>query len=95
MAKYEFITQETGILCSEEYNESVSKMLENHPVLDEMLHIDREILYFLTKDILSGKLKDWDSREELIECMLDWNYPDLNERIERAVLLLKQNSGMV
>ena len=42
----------------------------------------------------SGKVKDWDSREELAACMLDWDYPDLQPRIDRAVMQLRQNSGM-
>lgn len=94
MAKYEFVCAETGTLYEDEFNESVSRMFENHPVLDELLHIDSYLMYVMASDILSGKIKDWDSREELATCMMDWDYPDLQPRIDRAVMQLRQNSGM-
>jgi hypothetical protein len=90
--KYRFISTETGAPYPKEYNELVNRIFENHPVLDELLHIDKELMYITTADILSGRFKDWDSREELISCMLEWNLPDLKCRIDRAVMLLRQNS---
>lgn len=93
MAKYEFITQETGIPCSDEFNESVSKMFDNHPALDELLHIDPYLMYLMAEDIASGKLTDWDSREELIARLSEWDYPDLKPRIKRAIMQLRQNTG--
>ena len=93
MKKYEFFNAETGIPYSDEFNEEVSKMFDDHPVLDELLHIDSYLLYLMANDILSGKIKDWDSREELVSCMRDWNLPELQLRINRAIMQLTQNAG--
>ena len=93
MKKYEFVSAETGIPCSDEFNKEVSALFEDHPALDELLHIDRDLLYLVTKAILSGKLSDWDSREEIANCMRDWVLPDLQPRIDRAIMQLTQNAG--
>lgn len=93
MKKYEFVCAETGIPCSDQFNQEVNALFEDHPALDELLHIDRDLLYLVTKDILSGKLKDWDSREEIANCMREWDLPDFQSRIDRVIMQLTQSAG--
>lgn len=76
----------------EESEDTAATLFENHPVLNELLHIDHDMAILLADDIMSGRLEDWDSREQLIACMKRWDHPDLQIRIDRAISLLKQNA---
>ena len=94
MGKLRFL-RENGEPCSERFNDEVTGLFEDHPVLFEMFRIDMGLTEYLIKELLEGNIKDWDNREEIASYIeRHWNNPKYAERIEHAVKLLRQNAPM-